>query len=731
MATIKATNPVTGKTFDVSSSEFESTYKPLGWTTGTTGSITPAVTPAVTTPATPVSIAPKTTTTTTKKATLYGRGNAKEIVDVGSARASELQSQGWGLTAGSYKAPATSTATTPTIPEGAVAIPGAKYNTRELQQQNFTNIQPVGNTLYGIPKSPIVPDIIPQKDFDATMSSETAARVAEEAKGKVGFNEQQISDLNKAYERQVAGTSSAKDDELLAYAQGEGWQPTIKEEEKEVASPIGTPAPEKSTTDQIFEKMNSLSTARETAKAQAMEDTKLMVKGEAIATAQTLVNNLRTDLQNQGILDIKEQDTLRNKPILTSQIAGQLNELSREQKLDAMILQNNYNNALVEQQIAEGNYDRAREIVTEIADDAYDAAKEQIEALKYKASIEDKAAEKLDTELKYEREMAKDGYVLIRSTDALKGLTEDQIYRDPVSNKIYLKPKPEVATTMEIGGITYGFDSKGNKIANYGATNKNTTVPPPTDKAGTKSIDVNNVSGLKDYTGNFAKYNTVEESLAATEADITAKQTGNTRTGLNANSSLAQFNSVWTGETNPGYTGKDLAKYLNSNGYKNITENTNIGSIKAKDLTNAVAHFETGYNATGETKVTTGISKDDISKIENALVSQVGSDGYLNPADYNLAKQDWITLGGEPSAFDTKFKGRRNPKNNSYSLEGKASKSETTDTSNTEEITSLKDQGYTAEDLKTAGYDSTAVDNAYKTTGNFLTKAIDWLTFWK
>ena len=33
MATIKAFNPVTGKSFDVSASEFESTYKPLGWTT--------------------------------------------------------------------------------------------------------------------------------------------------------------------------------------------------------------------------------------------------------------------------------------------------------------------------------------------------------------------------------------------------------------------------------------------------------------------------------------------------------------------------------------------------------------------------------------------------------------------------------------------------------------------------------------------------------------------------
>uniref|UniRef100_A0A6M3IK28 Uncharacterized protein n=1 Tax=viral metagenome TaxID=1070528 RepID=A0A6M3IK28_9ZZZZ len=53
-----------------------------------------------------------TTTPTTQKATLYGPDGAKEVVDVGSERASELQSKGWGLTEGSYQAPATTTTTT-------------------------------------------------------------------------------------------------------------------------------------------------------------------------------------------------------------------------------------------------------------------------------------------------------------------------------------------------------------------------------------------------------------------------------------------------------------------------------------------------------------------------------------------------------------------------------------------------------------------------------------------
>jgi len=40
-----------------------------------------------------------------KKATLYGANNEAKVVDVGSADASALQSQGWGLTPGSFKAP--------------------------------------------------------------------------------------------------------------------------------------------------------------------------------------------------------------------------------------------------------------------------------------------------------------------------------------------------------------------------------------------------------------------------------------------------------------------------------------------------------------------------------------------------------------------------------------------------------------------------------------------------
>jgi hypothetical protein len=72
---------------------------------------------------------PDPTTTPTQqggqKATLYGANGQKEVVDVGSQRASDLQSQGWGLTEGSYKAPAGTSAGSGAGSTGAGDVQGA------------------------------------------------------------------------------------------------------------------------------------------------------------------------------------------------------------------------------------------------------------------------------------------------------------------------------------------------------------------------------------------------------------------------------------------------------------------------------------------------------------------------------------------------------------------------------------------------------------------------------
>lgn len=81
----------------------------------------------------------------TTKATLYGPNGTSEIVDVGSARASELQSQGWGLTAGSYKAPTTennqiTTKATLSSPDGKykVEVTTGSTEASTLQSKGWT-----------------------------------------------------------------------------------------------------------------------------------------------------------------------------------------------------------------------------------------------------------------------------------------------------------------------------------------------------------------------------------------------------------------------------------------------------------------------------------------------------------------------------------------------------------------------------------------------------------------
>ena len=63
-------------------------------------------------------------------------------------------------------------------------IDGAKYNTRELQQSNFDNIQPIGNTLYGVAKQttpPAQPTQPKTDDITSQLPSQTTQDVINEA----------------------------------------------------------------------------------------------------------------------------------------------------------------------------------------------------------------------------------------------------------------------------------------------------------------------------------------------------------------------------------------------------------------------------------------------------------------------------------------------------------------------------------------------------------------------
>jgi len=66
---------------------------------------------------------PHSVATTPRQATLYGPNHQHEVVEVGSQRASQLQSQGWGLQRNSYTAPGTTTTTPVTDSSGGSDYP--------------------------------------------------------------------------------------------------------------------------------------------------------------------------------------------------------------------------------------------------------------------------------------------------------------------------------------------------------------------------------------------------------------------------------------------------------------------------------------------------------------------------------------------------------------------------------------------------------------------------------
>ena len=116
---------------------------------------------------------------------------------------------------------------------------------------------------------------------------------------------------------------------------------------------------------------------------------------------------------------------------------------------------------------------------------------------------------------------------------------------------------------------------------------------------------------------------------------------------------------------------------------------------------------------------------DNKQKIEDTLVSQVDSDGYLSPDDYNLAKQDWIQAGGTQVSFDKKFADRRNPSNANYDVSEKSStKPELTD----EEILIEyrdNDNG-TRDGALEAGYDTEIIDKVFGKKDNLIDKIRSW-----
>jgi len=113
----------------------------------------------------------------TQKATLYGPNNQSEIVDVGSARASELQSQGWGLTSGSYQAPAGTETTQTNISSENAYDPFEVAAELGYSREDFANDQ--GFEAYWKTKTPeqLKASLTARSDFDATTNKKKSETI--------------------------------------------------------------------------------------------------------------------------------------------------------------------------------------------------------------------------------------------------------------------------------------------------------------------------------------------------------------------------------------------------------------------------------------------------------------------------------------------------------------------------------------------------------------------------
>jgi len=398
-------------------------------------------------------------------------------------------------------------------------------------------------------------------------------------------------------------------------------------------------------------------------KEQAREDVELDIKSQAIADAQIKVNNLRTQLANQQIIDISEQDVVRAKPILTSQIQGQLNNLSREQKLDLMITQNNYNNALVEGQIAQGNYDRAQAIVQETADDFYQNAQFQLDALEVQGKIESEEKASLESQLNFERELALGGYAPItREMADAQGLLSADLFTDPVSGKIYKRPDKQneeinnweytrIGTDKD-GNPTYGFvNPVTQEVSNDRPTSNSTGTVVGGYNISSYATDPNHEKNVAKILDGIGKFETAEQMQSYIDekypnSPVTAEMIQNTSAKFGIEwemlvAMMAQDSSMGTAgkavrTKNPGNVGNDDSGNLVS--YANWEAGVDaVGNWLSKHKSTGTTPVDLGDfdTATNYVSAPENVNKTD-EQLKSDLLSGVSSkDLKLNVTEIN------------------------------------------------------------------------------------------------
>lgn len=432
------------------------------------------------------------------QATLINSAGQKVVVTAGSQQAQQYFGQGYQLMGanGQYQAPQQ-----PSLPKGApqgsVAIPGAQYNTRALQQANFSQITPIGNTLYGVPNvasnltssqltggTPNVPAATAnnQTSPDATMAG--ANQYMTQLQADLAAQQAQQQALES---RLTAGQTSAND--LLAQIGQKGTEyqselekynytanvAQLQDVNKQIAS-LTAAYNQRITDNQGRPILNAIIGGQESLlrRQQAAEVGGLSAIAQALQGNITLAQNTAKDAINVKYEPMENQ--LKQQ---LQQIEFLYNDLSRadQKKADAQTALLNERLRVMEEQ---------KNTETNISNIVLTAAQNPNADINTLNAI--RSAKTLDEAI-----LIASGATPILTPAGLSGLTENQIIR--VGNKIYKKGINLLAPQAEAGTWSIETDATGNPYKFNATTGQSLNLD------GTPRITDNNVN----ITGATAK----------------------------------------------------------------------------------------------------------------------------------------------------------------------------------------------------------------------------------
>lgn len=112
---------------------------------------------------------------------------------------------------------------------------------------------------------------------------------------------------------------------------------------------------------------------------------------------------------------------------------------------------------------------------------------------------------------------------------------------------------------------------------------------------------------------------------------------------------------------------------------------------------------------TGEGGGTTVNEKQATQEMITQLSTVAGGDGYVSPDDYLTARNAWVAEGLNPTTFDTKMAGFKNPNNPYYTTTKQKEQPKT----NIQLLEENKTKGITREQVKTAGFSDEEINKVY------------------